>query len=79
MTTELIYTEVHHCYSVITYPLAPLILLQGCIPQLVSYFYYIHHVVFAVSITIVVLIVMIDFIMMTCLRHYYRVSTNRLY
>ena len=49
VTTELIYTEVlHHC-SVIVYHL---ILLQGCVPQLVSYFHYIHSVVAGVSIGI---------------------------
>ena len=49
VTTELIYTEVlHHC-SVIVYHL---ILLQGCVPQLVSYFHYIHSVVAGISIII---------------------------
>ena len=50
MTTELIYTEVLHrdCSIIVLY----LILLQGCVPQLVSYFHYIHSVVAGVSIFI---------------------------
>ena len=49
MTTELIYTEVlRHC-CVIVYNL---ILLQGCVPHLESYFHYIHSVVVGISIII---------------------------
>ena len=51
MTTELIYTEVlyQNCSAIIANDLLS-ILLQGCVPQLVSYFHYIHSVVAGVSI-----------------------------
>ena len=49
MTTDLIYTEVLYCSAIIANDLLS-ILLQGCVPQLVSYFHYIHSVVAGVSI-----------------------------
>ena len=53
MTTELIYTEVlyQNCSAIIANNLLS-ILLQGCVPQFVSYFHHIHSVVAGVSIII---------------------------
>ena len=52
MTTDLIYTEVLYCSAIIKTNNLLSILLQGCVPQLVSYFHYIHSVVAGVSIII---------------------------